>query len=599
MRAGDIEIAFHDKQDKARGNRFYPGFKPGVEILKKGTTVIEGALALPCDIVKERDVPVKLRDGTAIYIDILRPDGYKAKMPALIAWSPFGKNGGLIRNGISRAPWRRGIPQRSVSGLEVFEGQDPAYWCNHGYAIVHPDVRGTWMSEGNMMMNNVQEGRDGYDLVEWVAQQEWSNKRVSFAGNSWLSQSQWFIAAEQPPHLTCIAPYEGWNDMYNDTTNRGGIPDPGFQAVPMMKACAGNNLIEDVGRMSRQYPMWNEYYEQRRARLDRITVPIYATASWTNFLHTRGTFRGFIESGSKDKWLRVHNSNEWPDIYYPQNVEDYRKFYDHYMKDESNGWEFTPRVRVSILNPGHKDVVNRPEPTFPLLAQQSVKMYLSTNSLELSWGRSLDEKASVLQFSAKDEIARFTHTFTQRMELTGFFKLKLFVSSPTNADDIDIFCKTSKLSATDELLESCCIDVGYLSPDPEAERAELARRQKEKDPSIDCVWYAEGTTGRQRVSHRELDTEISTPHWPRYTHSNYQPLKAGEIVPVEIELWPLGMIWEAGEKLQLSIAGFNLRPEGISILPPAPTLNEEGSSIAIHSGGEYDSHLLVPFIPGP
>lgn len=184
MKAGNIEIQFHDKQDKTEGNRFYPGFQPGVEVLKKGTTVLEGALALPCDIVKERDVPVKLRDGTTIFVDILRPADYKTTCPALIAWSPFGKNGGLIRNGISRAPWRRGIPQSTVSGLEVFEGQDPAYWCFHGYAMVHPDIRGTWKSEGNMMMNNVQEGRDGYDLVEWVAQQQWSNGRYAVVPSS-------------------------------------------------------------------------------------------------------------------------------------------------------------------------------------------------------------------------------------------------------------------------------------------------------------------------------------------------------------------------------------------------------------------------------
>lgn len=285
------------------------------------------------------------------------------------------------------------------------------------------------------------------------------------------------------------------------------------------------------------------------------------------------------------------------DIYYPQNVEDYRKFYDHYMKDESNGWEFTPRVRVSILNPGHKDIVNRPEPEFPLPSQQSVKMHLRISQKALSWSGTPEELPQSLQLDACNEIATFTHVFSQRTELTGFFALKLFLSSPTNASDIDIFCKTSKLSATNELLESCTVDVGYLSADPEMDRAELHRRHKENDPSIDCVWYAEGTTGRQRVSHRELDARLSTPNWPRYTHSNYQPLKVGEIAPVYVELWPLGMIWEKGEKLQLSIAGFNLRPEGMAMLPPVSTINEVGASIAIHSGGEYDSHLLVPFIP--
>ncbi|CAK7220651.1 hypothetical protein SBRCBS47491_004260 [Sporothrix bragantina] len=597
MKAGDIEIKFCDKQDKISGNKFYPGFKPGTEVLKQGTVVREGALALPCSIIKDRDVGVQLRDGTTIYVDILRP-AEGTKFPALITWSPFGKNGGLTRMGINRSPWRRGIPQRSVSGLEVFEGPDPAYWCNHGYAMVHADIRGTWMSEGNMMMNNVQEGRDGYDLVEWVAKQPWSNERVTIAGNSWLTQAQWFIAAENPPHLTCICPYEGWNDMYNDTTNRGGIPDPGFQAIPMLKACAGNQLIEDVGAMSREHTMWNEYYEQRKAKLDRITVPMYVTASWTNFLHTRGTMRGWIETTQvKEKWLRVHNSNEWPDLYYPENVEDYRKFCDYYMKGKSNGWEFTPAVRLSILNPGHSDIVNRPTPGFPIPSQKSVSMFLDAKHNGLSWSGQQAQETSIVTIAGTGGVATFVHTFSSRVELTGFFALKIYVSSATNAKDIDIFCKTSKLSANGELLESCCVDVGYLAADPEKERADLSRLHREKHASIDSVWFAEGTTGRLRASHRELDTTASTPHWPRYTHSNYQPLSAGEVVPLVIELWPLGMIWEAGEKLQLSIAGHNLRPEGLSMLPPVQTCNASNSLINIHTGGQYDSHLLVPYIP--
>ena len=224
-------------------------------------------------------------------------------------------------------------------------------------------------------------------------------------------------------------------------------------------------------------------------------------------------------------------------------------------------------------------------------------MHLDVARNALNLGGEPEKNPNTITFKAKDDVVTFTHAFAERTELTGFFALKIYVSSPTNAEDIDLFCKTSKLSATGDLLESCCIDVGYLSPDPEKDRAELYRRHKDYDPSIDGIWFAEGTTGRQRVSHRELDKKLTTPHWPRYTHTNYQPLKPGEIVPVTIELWPLGMIWEAGEKLQLSLAGFNLRPEGMSMLPPAPTLNAEGALISIHSGGDYDSHLLVPLIP--
>jgi hypothetical protein len=64
--------------------------------------------------------------------------------------------------------------------------------------------------------------------------------------------------------------------------------------------------------MAKEYPLWNEYWEDRRAKLDQIEVPLYIVGSWTNSLHTRGTLRGFIESSSKNKWLRIHNSHEWP-----------------------------------------------------------------------------------------------------------------------------------------------------------------------------------------------------------------------------------------------------------------------------------------------
>jgi predicted acyl esterase len=133
------------------------------------------------------------------------------------------------------------------------------------------------------------------------------------AGNSWLTQCQWFIGAEQPPHLTCLCPWEGWNDLYNDNLNRGGVPDPGFQDSLLRQSYAGRGKTEDVAYMSRERNSWNDYWESRKAKLERITVPMYIVASWTNFLHTRGTFRGYIESSAcKDKWLRVHNSQEWP-----------------------------------------------------------------------------------------------------------------------------------------------------------------------------------------------------------------------------------------------------------------------------------------------
>ena len=103
----------------------YPGFNPDTLILKAGSVRREGAMPLPCDILLERDVPIRLRDGVTIYADVFRPVGDEA-CPALLAWSPYGKEiGGQMLDDV---PMRSGVPLSATSGLEKFEGPDPAYW---------------------------------------------------------------------------------------------------------------------------------------------------------------------------------------------------------------------------------------------------------------------------------------------------------------------------------------------------------------------------------------------------------------------------------------------------------------------------------------
>ena len=74
---------------------------------------------------------------------------------------------------------------------------------------MNADARGAGDSEGDVRYWGYAEGEDGYDLIEQIAVQPWCSGRVALAGNLWLAMSQWFIAAQQPPHLTAIAPLEG------------------------------------------------------------------------------------------------------------------------------------------------------------------------------------------------------------------------------------------------------------------------------------------------------------------------------------------------------------------------------------------------------
>jgi predicted acyl esterase len=578
-----IEVLFRQAAPIDVPEARYPGFKPGTTVLPKGFVQKKGALPLPCDILFERDVAVMLRDDTVIYTDVFRPVG-GTNLPALIAWSPYGKEGGMTL--LDDFPFRAGVARNAVSELQKWEGPDPAYWCHHGYAIVNPDARGAFRSNGDVHFWGTQEGQDGYDVIEWVAAQEWSNGKVGLSGNSWLAISQWFIAAERPPHLAAIAPWEGWSDAYREDVGRGGIQDFGFCEYVTSKM-RGRNRVEDVPAMIQKYPVMNAYWEDKVARLEKIDIPAYVVSSWTNMVHTHGTFDSFRRIPSKNKWLRIHNTQEWSDYYTPEYVEDLRSFFDRYLKAIENGWEKTPRVRLSVLDPGGVDEVIRPENEFPLARTQYKSLYLDGRSGTLS-PHPVTEESSV-RYAADDGKGQvvFTIRFDEEIELTGYMKLRLWVEA-SGSNDMDLFVKVQKLGKRGNLLSSPVI----TPPGPVA-RSFVRLLWSFNVKKLASLFFT-GATGRLRVSHRQLDPERSTPSEPYLTHRVEELLSPGEVVPVDLSIWPLSMRWHVGEQLRLIVAGYNLTPVPLPGVKP-PVLRNKGEHV-IHTGGKYDSHLLAPLI---
>ena len=576
----------------------YPGFKQETLVLKAGSIRREGAKPLTCDILLERDVPVKLRDGVTIYVDVFRPvDGKKC--PAIMAWSPYGKEvGGQMLDDV---PMRAGVPMNATSGLEKFEGPDPAYWVAHGYAVVNVDKRGAYMSEGNLLYWGHEDALDGCDVIEWIASCDWCTGKVGMSGNSWLTVSQWFIAAEKPKHLAAIAPWEGFCDHYRESGTRGGIPMPEFPEMIAETFSSAHGMLEDQPRMIVEKPFMCDYWEDKAAKVENIDIPAYVVASYTNSVHTHGTFAGYRRMASKEKWLRVHNTQEWYNYYTPENVEDLRRFFDHYLKGIDNGWEKTPRVRLSVLNPGGKDIVGRPENEFPLARTQYERLYLSASDSTLQ--TSLPAKEAVNVYRSEDENHQVTYRYRmdKPTEITGYMKLHLWVAAPDN-DDMDLSVSVEKLS-------------------------------KDGKPLPDKNGSLIAATGMMRVSMRQLDEAKSTEAEPYYPFTTEQKLKPGEIVPVEIEIWPMGLLFDKGEILQLTVGAYypakadipfgsapiSIPKEGYTYMPgqkvekmiiggnatECADANEVVKSPATHNvgrhciytGGKYDSYLYVPVIP--
>jgi predicted acyl esterase len=546
--------------------------------LEAGTVFIPGGKPLPCDVVWERDIPVTLRDGVVIYTDVLRPADQDTNLPALVSWSPYGKS-------LPAYPCPpRGVPPEMFSGLGKFEGADAAFWLDHGYALVNPDARGAGKSEGDIHFWGSVESHDGYDVVEWAAEQSWSNGKVALYGASWLAISQWGIAAARPPHLTAIAPWNGIYDAYRTHMVWGGIPNPGFFDFLLFLIRGDNSSTERIGAMSLREPLMNEYWEDKIPDLSKVTIPAYVVMDGVTGLHPWGASEAFRRLGSAEKWFRINNTHEWYDQYTQQYQEDVLRFFDRYLKDIDNGWEATPRVRASIINAGGEDFIDVPFTQWPVPETDYQQLYLDAHSEILS--TTPPTEASSVSYPGAAGAVSFTITFEQDTTLLGYMSARLWVEAQ-GADDMDLFLLVEKLDADGNLL---------------APHRDLADTYSISPP---------GAPGRLRVSLRELDPDLSTDFVPVQAFRRHQKLAPGEVVPVDIGFTPRSYYVEAGQQLRLTVAGYNVRGTCVDVQATEdevvrasrvasehPRAENTGSHV-IHTGPEYLSYLKVPVVENP
>jgi putative CocE/NonD family hydrolase len=143
---------------------------------------------------------VKMRDGIPLATYVWLPrEG--TRHPALLIRSPYGLRYGPEKDTIKRYK------------LQAY--------VDHGYALVFQDTRATGESAGTYSFY-LADGPDGYDTIEWIAKQPWSNGRVAMDGVSYLGAVQWLAARERPPHLQCIAPTAPSGEYFEELPYIGG-----------------------------------------------------------------------------------------------------------------------------------------------------------------------------------------------------------------------------------------------------------------------------------------------------------------------------------------------------------------------------------------
>ena len=150
------------------------------------------------EVVVEKDQTISMRDGVKLAVDLYRPaKGGKpvaGKFPALLTRTPYNKAG--------------------TSG----EGR---YYAERGYVVVANDIRGRYSSEGTWRLI-ADDPQDGFDVVEWIARQDWSDGKVGTFGTSYPGGTQHALAEMNPPHLTAMVPVDAVSNCGVSGMRHGG-----------------------------------------------------------------------------------------------------------------------------------------------------------------------------------------------------------------------------------------------------------------------------------------------------------------------------------------------------------------------------------------
>jgi predicted acyl esterase len=560
-------------------------------------------IPVPQGVLIEKDVKVAMPDGVGLACNIYRPEK-DGKFPVILGMTPYNKDqappaynpdGSFLPTSYANYVQRLytagiGLGHQKISMLTAFEFADPAFWVPNDYAVLIADQRGGFKSEGTPPTNS-QMADDLYALIEWAASQAWSNGNVGMIGVSALAHNQYWAASREvpPPHLKAICPWEGFSDRYRDATFWGGIPEANFFNRPLkarIQALPPDQQPDEAAKIwaAGIDPVANQSMLQNNPRLELITVPALVCATWTDKgLHTRGSFEVFRRIASREKWLYIHGGHKWDRFYGEDGTAYQKRFFDYYLKREQNGWQKQPRVRLEVRETRDEYEVYF-ENEFPLARTRYKKLYLDARDGSL--GAKAEKTGKVGYNSTQGGSASFGITFDRETELTGYMKVKLWVSAK-DADDMDLFVTVKKFAGPCDADTSICKSLERVMG-----HGRIARGNEIQFWGHDGFWSDVAARGQMRVSQRELDPVLSTAWQPVQKFQGGKKLKPGEIVPVEIALLPSSTLFRKGESLRLFIQGHCPTDHWVVFYD---WLINKGSHV-IHTGGRYDSYLQIPLV---
>jgi putative CocE/NonD family hydrolase len=558
--------------------------------------------------VIQKNVAVKMRDGVTLRADLMLPST-RGKFPVLVYRTPYGKD---------RAPSSWTTFPKAVA---------------RGYAVLIQDVRGRYESEGEFIPYQ-NEGRDGYDTVEWAAAQPWSDGKVGTFGLSYPGAVQWLAAVENPPHLKAMVPamtfstprnffYSGgvfdgswldwiWFNIAPDIRKRKNLPGPETRAEltaawkrehDRMQQFLPMAELADLKDVAPFYYEWLAHppvdswwdWAELRGKYDRTHAAVLNISGWYDEAYgpdgATTNFNGLLAARKSEAnprtatiigpWTHGELGRTYAgDREFGKSAAvDYNeiilRWMDHYLKDIDNGVEKERPVRIFVMG----DNSWRDEEAWPLARAT--------------------EKALLLLPEKQRDRNTFSLSSAPCMKCQPYAE---FVSDPANpvTDPYD------GLGARDYRSFVGRKDVLVFDSEPMAADTELTGPVREEIyasadvPDFD-LWVRLLDVSPDGTAYNLMSPGLDVLR-ASYRNGSAQPelLKRGEIVRLNLDRLLTSNVFQAGHRIRVQVSGafFPHFSRNLQTGKPEATSSEvRVAHIRIYNDADHASRLILPVVP--